>query len=73
MGSSTTPLKYDSTTGLYGYGSGEPSPFIRTVRIDNDRAEEIIVNSFVEWRSKMGPQIINLEDHFFDWRVPAGS
>lgn len=70
-GNSTIPLKYDSATWLYSYGDGEPTSFRRTVRIDNSRAEEIIVNSFVEWQSKMGLQTINLEDHFFDWRVPA--
>lgn len=73
-------LWFDSLTGIYSYdsGNGEPTGFKRTVRIqenDNDGnvgTEEIVVNSILKWPSKTGLQTINLEDHFFDWRVPAG-
>ncbi len=73
-------LWFNLATGIYSYDSNasEPTGFKRTVWIqekDNDGsggAEEIVVNSVLKWQSKTGLQTINLEDHFFDWRVPAG-
>ncbi len=69
-------LLFNSEDGTYGYRTGEPTIFKRTVVIEEiDRSspqdgkiDELKVNSIVEWSIRGTPQEINLEDHFFNWR-----
>jgi Tfp pilus assembly protein PilV len=62
-------LKFDPASGKYSYDSGTPTRFIRTISISNLSANEIRVNSQVEWTDKSGQKMkLNLEDHFFNWK-----
>ncbi|TRZ65012.1 MAG: hypothetical protein D4Q79_00255 [Spirochaetia bacterium] len=62
-------LSVDSTNGFYGYQSGAPTLFKRTINIKLVSSEEIKVNSIVRWNTRGGGQFeVNLEDHFFNWR-----
>jgi len=62
-------LLFDSTNNLYGYQSGTPTSFTRTINIQLIGSEEIKVNSIVKWKTRGGGQFeVNLEDHFFNWR-----
>lgn len=63
------PLLFDAVSGFYGYRSGRPSQFVRTINIEPIGADEIRVNALVKWKSRgSGAFEINLEDHFFNWR-----
>lgn len=57
--------------GNYNYTSGSETVFKRTISID-DRASEdpprVIVNSRIEWAEGGQTEVLNVEDHFFDWR-----
>lgn len=67
-------LVFDSADGSYGYADGEPSLFARVIEISelerNGKVgtDEIKVISRVEWQSRGAAQVVELEDHFFDWR-----
>lgn len=62
-------LSYDPTTHLYSYKSGNPSAFQRKITIKTISADEIQVNSVVNWTTLGGGSFsVNLEDHFFNWR-----
>lgn len=70
-----TFLNFDSTTGIYSYSAGSPSKpgLKRKVRIElketsPTRFDEIKVNSVVSWDVKGFKNVINLEDHFYNWR-----
>lgn len=58
--------------GLYSYDfSGLETPFKRMVSItfNPDRpSDEIVVHSKVSWKSRGRSSVVDLEDHFFDWR-----
>jgi len=69
-GLSATPLNIDAGSGIYGYGAGQPTPFMRTVIISTPNASdhEIKVVSLVQWPERGALQSVSLEDHFFNWR-----
>jgi len=56
--------------GIYNYASGKATGFTRDINIEEnpENENEIKVVSTVEWLTKKGPQRIDLEDHFFNWR-----
>jgi len=70
-----TPLEFDSTTGLYGYGSKglygaslTPTSFVREIHITEPSANEIDVQSIVTWSTgSVTNQSLTLEDHFYNW------
>ena len=63
------PLLFNSGTGVYGYDSGTPTIFTRTVKILNSADNmETKVNSIVRWTDKGEVKEVDLEDHFFNWR-----
>lgn len=58
---------YDAATGLYGYGAGTPTNFVRRIEIQRVGSEEIKVNSIVSWLTRGGASFdINVEDHFLN-------
>jgi len=63
-------LLFDSATGLYSYyQKGDPTPFIRMIKIKPIGSDEIKVNSVVSWTDRGGAKFsVDLEDHFFNWR-----
>lgn len=69
------PLLFNSNNSTYGYSGGNPTPFTRIITIgekDNDNksgTDEIIVHSIVSWTENGISEEVNLEDHFFDWRL----
>lgn len=54
--------------GVYSYSGGDPTPFMRKVRIALIGANEIQVNSIVQWTTRSIPFEINAEDHFYNWQ-----
>lgn len=64
-------LSFDTTTHLYGYAGGQPTSFVRMVRVSRPSAQEIEVQSIVKWDAGLiSQQSINLDDHFYSWRLP---
>lgn len=65
---STKRLQLDSDN-FYGYQVGDPTIFERTVFIKFNSPNEMKVNSVVKWTGRGGGDfVVNLEDHFFNWR-----
>lgn len=63
-----TPLNFDSTTGRYSYAAGAASKFKRRIEITQISANEIRVNSIVEWAGRGGVSFdINVEKHLFNY------
>ncbi len=67
---STLPLHYSVTLGLYSYvSSGALTRFYRTVQVTNVDADELQIVSIVEWEPRPGKtDSMSVEDHFFNWR-----
>ena len=65
----STPLLYDSGTGLYGYSSGSATAFHRTVTVTASSLGEdhLIVTSRVTWDN--GNHAVSLTTHLYDWRL----
>ncbi len=67
---SVNSIRFDSSTGVYSYAVGNPVKFYRTVHITPVSNDEIKVNSVVKWVGRGSiKNEINLEDHFFNWRL----
>jgi len=73
----THPLEWRSTqrlrlqaNGTYSYETaGVVTPFQRTVLIESlGSGEEIKVNSVVTWSVKGTPEMVDIEDRFWNWR-----
>lgn len=67
---SNQPLSFDSATGFYSYSSGNQTPFLRSILIENSSdGNRIKVNSIVKWVGRGGIEFnIDLEDYFFNYR-----
>lgn len=64
-------LNFDPLSGLYGYGSGEATPFTREIKIawDQGNSDHMRVTATVRWVTRGGGQFeSNVEDHFYNWR-----
>lgn len=64
-------LRFDTETRIYSYDGEVETPFIRKITVTpvGDGSTEVRVNSEVAWTGRGGAEsIINLEDHFFNWR-----
>jgi len=77
-GNSDLTLWYDPSSGRYSHkdisGQSSYGPYKRTIKIEKTShssgvTDEIKVSSLVEWQSRRGNLKINLEDHFYDWRI----
>jgi len=71
-----TYLNFDKKTGIYSYSAGSPTIFKRVVKIKNlpencspGDCNEIKVNSIVTYSIKGGNYEIDVEDHFFNWKL----
>jgi Tfp pilus assembly protein PilV len=67
-------LRYDTTTGLYSYMTGVPSPYTRTVTFVQSPTNplEARLRVVVSWRSHAfgGPRAVTIEDQLYGW-VPT--
>lgn len=64
-------IKFDSSTGIYSYYSGEETPFTRVVfvKTSDPNPNELIVTSNVKWKTRGNiDEEVVLEDHFINWR-----
>lgn len=74
-GESSTPLKFNSLTGMYSYAAGDDSMFKRTIVITEENidgksgTDAVKVFGIVKWRAHGIDQEVVLEDHFFEWRT----
>jgi type II secretory pathway pseudopilin PulG len=74
---SGAPLRHDSNSGLYGYGSGDASLFRRTITIENPpssptsgipAAAQIKVRSSVSWTEGTQTRSVSLEEMLYNWQ-----
>jgi len=61
-------LLFNSSANTYNYQNGQPTFYKRLIEIQNITPDEIRVKSTVGWRIRGGSYLVNLEDHFFNWR-----
>lgn len=63
-------LKYDLSSRLYNYNSGNDTVFKRKIiiiHIPSYPSNEIKVQSIMDWKSKNIPFSVTVEDHLFNW------
>ncbi len=65
---SDRPLRMDPNTGLWNYGEGQTSHFVRTIHVEMLDQDEMRINSLVRWSSRGGTYDVDVEDHFYNWR-----
>lgn len=66
-----TPLKFDSSTGLFNYSTGVDTNFKRYVSIVKTADPcgcKLVVVSRVDWVQQGRAKTINVESHLFDWK-----
>ncbi|MDP3947142.1 MAG: prepilin-type N-terminal cleavage/methylation domain-containing protein [bacterium] len=62
-------IQFDAATGRFGYQGGTPTNYRRQVLITLISADEVRVNSIVNWITHgSGAFSLDTEDHFFNWR-----
>lgn len=66
-GASCSNLNFNQSSGLYSYGSGAPTIFIRTISIEAISADEIKIKVLVAWQERFGPQKFTLEEYLLNW------
>ncbi len=66
-GTSCLNLNFDQNSGLYSYGAGGATIFIRTINIETVSANEIKIKVLVAWQERFGPQKLTLEEHLLNW------
>ncbi len=61
-------IKYNNSTGLYGYSSGGESPFVRAIRFKklNNQEEKIIVE--VSWDERLFHRSFEFQENILDWQ-----
>lgn len=74
-GESTTPLTFDSATGIYYYGDIMNTPFMRTVGVTQELenaiqklGDAIFVSSRVRWVRDGEEESVYLTHRFYNWR-----
>lgn len=67
---SDTPLKYNSSTGLYGYDSGTDAPFAfkRKITLTKISANEVKLVAEITWVEQNRPHVLTAEDRLWNWR-----
>ncbi len=63
-------LRYDSSTGKYGYNSGVDSGFVRQIKVTRDpvnRPDETKISSIVSWKQVSGEYRITFSESLFNW------
>lgn len=68
MSFSETPLKLDTTSGLYQYDTGNDSPFYRKVNLTKVSASEVKVVVEVKWQLKGGWHYLTVEERLWNWK-----
>lgn len=66
-GASCSFLNFDQNSGLYSYGAGAPTIFVRTINIETISANEIKIKVSVAWQERFGQQKFELEEHLLNW------
>jgi len=68
-GASCSSLKFDITTGKYGYTSGEDSGFIRKIKVTpvGSPVNEIKISSTVYWAQGSGSYNTVFQENLFNW------
>lgn len=62
-------ILFDLIDGKYGYQTGNPTAFKRTIYVDFISADQARFNSIVKWKGRGGGNFeINLESYFFNWK-----
>ncbi|MBL7053522.1 MAG: hypothetical protein ISS02_02610, partial [Candidatus Portnoybacteria bacterium] len=63
-----TPLKFNSTSGLYQYDSGNNSPFYRKVSLTKESNNEAKIVVEIKWKTKGQLHYLTVEDRLWNWR-----
>lgn len=66
-GASCSNLNLGQNSGLYSYGAGAPTIFIRTINIETVSTNEIKIKVLLAWQERFGPQKFTLEEHLLNW------
>lgn len=64
-------LKYDSSSGLYQYGSGVDTVFRRRISLNpsyNGRPYEAEITVEMSWIDIFVPKSFTVQEHIFDWK-----
>ncbi|OGF87216.1 hypothetical protein A3B19_03195 [Candidatus Giovannonibacteria bacterium RIFCSPLOWO2_01_FULL_46_32] len=57
-----------AASGLYSYGAGAPTIFIRKITLEAIGANEIKIKSKVSWEERFGQQSFELEEYMLNWQ-----
>lgn len=68
MSFSETPLKLDTTSGLYQYGSGNDTTFYRKVTLTKISDNEVKIVVEIKWLLKRGQHTLTVEDRLWNWK-----
>jgi Tfp pilus assembly protein PilV len=68
MSFSETPLKLDTTSGLYQYDTGNNSPFYRKVSLTKVSDNEVKVLVEVKWQLKGNWHYLTVEERLWNWK-----
>ncbi|QQG42538.1 MAG: type II secretion system protein [Candidatus Giovannonibacteria bacterium] len=67
-GASCPALNLASASGLYSYGAGTPTIFIRKITLETIGTDEVKIKSKVSWEERFGQQSFELEEYMLNWQ-----
>ena len=67
----TCPIKYDDSSGMYGYDTGNPTKFTRTVAFENvqNNSDEAKVTVTVSWKSSLLTKSFSIKTNIFNTQL----
>lgn len=67
--SSCSALKYNENSQIYSYVSGNNSPFIRVVKVEETVLDvEALITVTMSWKDKNTDRVINFHTRIYNWR-----
>lgn len=67
-GGTCPPLNYDSTDRLYTYDGGSPSPYTRTVTIEEISGDEVSIQVEISWNTGVLQRSFSVRENLLDWQ-----
>ncbi len=62
------PILFDAASNIYGYTTGDLTPYVRKITITNVSPIEIMAEVTVSWALRDKNYTAAAEDHFFNWK-----
>lgn len=62
------PLRFDSASGFYTYGTGEETPYTRTISIEELNSREVAITVELAWQRSGIDRSFSVQENMLNWQ-----